>query len=55
MIGPSPAADGEQNLGIAGLSRRFAAICLGLTVPYLEVFTDPDWLVEIEADAMVEE
>lgn len=54
MIGPSPVADVGQNLRIAGLSRRFASICLELKVPYLEVFTplaaSETWMREATAN-----
>lgn len=54
MIGPSPVADVEQNLRIAGLSRRFDRICRELEVPYLEVFTplaaSKTWMREVAAN-----
>lgn len=54
MVGPPPVADSEQNQRIAYLSREFASVCLGLTVPYLEVFTPLQdssvWMNEVKAN-----
>lgn len=54
MVGPPPVADSEQNHRIAHLSREFASVCLGLTVPYLEIFTPLQdssvWMNEVKAN-----
>lgn len=39
MVSSPPIADADQNLRIADLSSQIRSICLGLNVPYLDVFT----------------
>lgn len=53
MVGPPPVVDPGQSLRIAHLSKQFAWVCHGLSIPYLEVFTPLQtsvWLEEAAAN-----
>lgn len=39
IIGPTPVADSEHNIRIAALSSRFAEICQGRTIPFVEAYS----------------
>ncbi|MFD6895693.1 GDSL-type esterase/lipase family protein [Rhodococcus sp. NPDC060086] len=39
VVGPPPIADEQQNTRTAALDERLAALCQGLTVPYLHTFS----------------
>ena len=39
VVGPPPIADEQQNARTAVLDERLAALCQGLTVPYLHTFS----------------